>query len=429
MKVAIYSLGCKVNTYESMSVKEQFEHRGYEIVDIKEYADIYVINTCTVTNTADSKSRKMIRRVVRQNPEAIVAVMGCYAQMDPEGVSAIDGVDIVIGTTHRNELINHIEDIIPERKRLALVEDVSKYKVFDELHVTHYLEHTRAFIKIQDGCNNFCSYCIIPFARGRVRSRPLEDVINETKELIHNGYKEFVLTGIHTGGYGQDLEESFYDLLKTLSEVEGLKRLRISSIEINELTDDILKLMKSNPVFARQLHIPLQSGSERILKDMRRHYTKQEYLSRINEIRALMPNLAITTDIIVGYPTETDDEFEEIVEFVKECQFTEMHVFPYSKRSGTKASQYKHEVHGDIKQARVHSLLKINNELHLSYIEKNMNNTLSVLFETSDDTYTYGHASNYLYVATLKDESLHNNIVNVRIESLKNNKIIVKKIG
>lgn len=429
MKVAIYSLGCKVNTYESMSVKEQFESRGYEIVDIKEFADIYIINTCTVTNTADSKSRKMIRRVVRQNPEAIVAVMGCYAQMDPEGVSAIDGVDIVIGTTHRKELINHIEDIIPERKRLALVEDVSKYKVFDELHVTHYLEHTRAFIKIQDGCNNFCSYCIIPFARGRVRSRPLEDVIDETKQLIQNGYKEFVLTGIHTGGYGQDLEESFYDLLKALSQLEGLERLRISSIEINELTDEILELIKSNPVFARQLHIPLQSGSERILKDMRRHYTKSKYLSRINEIRALMPNIAITTDIIVGYPTETEEEFAEIVDFVNTCKFTEMHVFPYSKRSGTKASQYKQEVHGDIKQARVHTLLKINNELHQAYIEANKSKKLSVLFETSDDDFTYGHASNYLYVAIAKDESLHNTIVDVEIETIKNNKIIVKKIG
>lgn len=428
MTVAFYTLGCKVNTYETMSVKEQFEQRGYTIVDPKAFADVYVVNTCTVTNNADSKSRKMIRRMNRQNPDAVVAVMGCYAQMDPEAISNIDGVDIIMGTTHRDQLIDHVENVLKNRLQIQAIDDVASYRKFDELHVSHYLEHTRAFIKIQDGCNNFCSYCIIPYARGRVRSRPYTDVINETKTLIKNGYKEIVLTGIHTGGYGADLEVSFYDLLKGLSQLDGLQRLRISSIEINELTDDILTLISDNTVFARHLHIPLQSGSNAVLKDMRRHYTKEDYLRRIKAIRALIPDVAITTDIIVGYPTETTEHFEEMVDFVKTCAFTEMHVFPFSKRNGTQAAKYKQFVQGDVKQERVKTLLELNKAHHQAFIDQMKDTPLSVLFETSDDTYTYGHASNYLYVATPKDKALHNTITDVVISDVKGSIIITKKI-
>jgi threonylcarbamoyladenosine tRNA methylthiotransferase MtaB len=428
MKVAFYTLGCKVNTYETMSVKEQFEQRGYTIVDAKAFADVYVVNTCTVTNNADSKSRKMIRRMNRQNPDAVVAVMGCYAQMDPETISKIDGVDIIMGTTHRDQLIEHVESVLNDRLQIQAIDDVASYRAFDELHVSHYLDHTRAFIKIQDGCNNFCSYCIIPYARGRVRSRPYSDVINETKTLIKNGYKEIVLTGIHTGGYGADLDVSFYDLLKGLSQLEGLKRLRISSIEINELSDDILTLIKENTVFARHLHIPLQSGSNAVLKDMRRHYTKEDYLRRIQAIRALIPDIAITTDIIVGYPTETKERFEEMVDFVKTCAFTEMHVFPFSKRNGTKAAQYTQFIHGDVKQERVQTLLELNQHHHQAFINQIRENPLSVLFESSDDTYTYGHASNYLYVAVPKEPTLHNTIKDVLISEVKESMIVAKKI-
>ena len=427
MTVAFYTLGCKVNSYETMSVKEQFEQQGYTIVDHTNKADVYVINTCTVTNNADSKSRKMIRRMIRTNPEAVVAVMGCYSQMDPDTIQQIDGVDIIIGTTHRDHLLSHVERFLKQREQFQDITDVSKYQVFDDLNVTHYLEHTRAFIKIQDGCNNFCSYCIIPYARGRVRSRPLNDVLKEAQRLIDNGYKELVLTGIHTGGYGQDLEKtSFYDLLLALSQIDGLDRLRISSIEINELTDNIIELIASNDVFANHLHIPLQSGSNSVLKAMRRKYTKEEYLARIQEIRVALPGVAITTDIIAGYPGETDEDFDEMINFVKDVQFSEMHVFPYSRRSGTPAGKVKEQINGIIKSARVNDLMRISEEMHQAYIERVKDIEHSVLFESSDDEYTYGHASNYLYIKVNKNPEIHNEFHRIMIEKNTQNGILAK---
>ncbi|MEC9484380.1 MAG: tRNA (N(6)-L-threonylcarbamoyladenosine(37)-C(2))-methylthiotransferase MtaB [Candidatus Izemoplasma sp.] len=416
MTVAFYTLGCKVNSYETMSVKEQFEQQGYTIVEHSEKADVYVINTCTVTNNADAKSRKMIRRMIRKNPEAVVAVMGCYAQIDPETIETIDGVDIIIGTTHRDQLLSHVERFLKQREQFKTITDVSKYRVFDDLNVTHFLDQTRAFIKIQDGCNNFCSYCIIPYARGRVRSRSPEDVIDEAKRLVDNGYKEIVLTGIHTGGYGQDLDtSSFYDLLVRLSRIYGLKRIRISSIEINELTDDIIKLMADNDTFARHLHIPLQSGAHNILKSMRRKYTKEAYLKRINEIRTMLPDIAITTDIIAGYPGETDADFEEMMRFVKEVGFSEMHVFSYSKRNGTPAAKIKEQINGIIKSARVNELMRLSDEMHHAYIKDVNDDVHSVLFESSDEHFTYGHASNYLYIKVNKNLNLHNQLKEVVI--------------
>jgi len=411
MRVAFYTLGCKVNTYETESLSELFLANNFTRVSHKEIADVYVINTCSVTNSGDSKSRKAIRKLIKLNPEAVIAVMGCYSQLSADEVYSIVGVVIVVSTMHMETLLEHVNRVLRDRQKISNVQDVSRYRVFDEVNVTNFTESTRAFLKIQDGCNNFCSYCIIPFARGPVRSRPKESIIEEAKSLVENGYQEIVLTGIHTGGYGTDLKQySFYDLLLELSTLKGLNRIRISSIEINELTDDIIDLLAHNNVFARHLHIPLQSGSETILKQMRRKYTKQEFKDRIDFIRHKIPNIAITTDIITGFPGETDDMFEEMVEFTKIINFSEMHVFPYSMRSGTTAAKMKDQINGVIKSIRVNRLLSVSEEMANQYISKSSPDIASVLFETSDSEYTYGHSDTYIRVKTKKDESLHNTI-------------------
>ena len=428
MKIAFYTLGCKVNTYETESVWELFKNNGYTRVKSEEYADVYIINTCTVTNSGDSKSRKAIRKLIKKNPESVIAVMGCYSQMDPDKVYEIDGVDIVIGTKHREQIFDLVKQVLRERTKIKNVTDVSKYRVFDETHVTNFTENTRAFLKIQDGCNNFCSYCIIPFARGPVRSRDKNSILEEANDLVNNHYHEIVLTGIHTGGYGTDLEGyTLYDLLVELSNIEKLDQIRISSIEFNELTDEILHLMARNKKFAKHLHIPLQSGSERILKEMRRHYTKQQYRDMINNIRTIIPNIALTTDVIVGYPSETDAEFLEMHDFIKEMQFSELHVFPYSRRSGTTAAKMKDQINGVVKSVRVNQLLGLSEEMANNYIDKQ--DRLSVIFETSDNEYTYGHSDNYIYVKTNTDVSLHNKLVDCQKLSGSHRNVIVKKIG
>ena len=420
MKIAFYTLGCKVNTYETESVWEQFKQVGYQRVDYKEYSDVYVINTCTVTNNGDVKSRKAIRQLIKKNPEAVIAVMGCYSQMSPDDIIKIDGVDIVIGTKHREELIILVQEFLRKREQIRNVTDVSRYRVFDEVNVTSFTENTRAFLKIQDGCNNFCSYCIIPFARGPVRSRSKASILEEANHLVENGYHEIVLTGIHTGGYGQDLDEyTLFDLLNDLSQVKGLKRIRISSIEINELTEEIIQLLASKSIFAKHLHIPLQSGSEEVLRKMRRKYNKKEFKDHIDWIRSLIPGIAITTDVIVGFPGETDQMFEEMKSFIEEIAFSELHVFPYSIRSGTKAAEMKNQINGIIKSMRVNQLLELNEKLANKYIESRKISPLSVLFEKSDERYTYGHSDTYIYVKVDKDLSLHNKICTVEIEIVK----------
>lgn len=420
MKIAFYTLGCKVNTYETESLWELFKDNNFERVDHKEFADVYIINTCTVTNSADSKSRKAIRKLIKTNPEAVIAVMGCYSQISTDDVFQIDGVDIVIGTKHREHLLPLVKKVLNERQRIKEVSDISRYRVFDEVRVTNFTENTRAFLKIQDGCNNFCTYCIIPFARGPVRSRSKESVIEEATNLVKNGYHEIVLTGIHTGGYGDDLDNySFFNLLNDLKEIIGLKRLRISSIEVNELTDEIITLIASNPVFAKHLHIPLQSGSDEVLRMMRRKYDKLQFIDHIDHIRSLIPGIAITTDVIVGFPGETDEMFEEMYNFIKEVAFSELHVFPYSSRSGTKAANMDGHINGIVKSIRVNKLLELNVDLATTFINQSKNSLLSVLFEKSDKEFSYGHSDTYIYIKVNKDKTLHNEIKDVLIKSIK----------
>ncbi|MGM0436562.1 MAG: tRNA (N(6)-L-threonylcarbamoyladenosine(37)-C(2))-methylthiotransferase MtaB [Bacillota bacterium] len=418
MNVAFETLGCKVNHYESEALKAMFEERGYEIADFSEYADVYVINTCTVTNQSDAKSRKMIRKAARRNPEAVIAVIGCYAQIDSQTIADIDGVDIVMGTVNRPRLLEYVERFLRERKPIKDISETKGLKAFDALKLDHFEKNTRAFLKIQDGCNQFCSYCIIPFARGPIRSKPKDEVLSEAKALVGKGYKEIVLSGIHTGGYGNDLEDtSFYDLLKDLSEIEGLKRLRISSIEINQLTENILELIKARPVFARQLHIPLQHGATEILAHMRRRYTVDEYIEKIKRIREKMPLIAITTDLIVGYPTEDEEAFETMMDTVREVKFSELHVFPYSKRGGTKAAKEKHQVHGVIKSRRVNDIIALGETLAKQYREKLMANDkeLDILVEECKEGICEGHSSEYVRVKLHSAKPLENTMQKVRL--------------
>lgn len=415
---AIHTLGCKVNTYESEAIARLFEAHDYHKVSFKEVADVYVINTCTVTNTGDSKSRQMIRRAIRKNKDAVICVVGCYAQVAPEDIEAIEGVDIILGTQYRHQIIDLIEEHLKSKQRINKVNDVMKEKEFEELDVPVFTENTRAFLKIQDGCNNFCTYCIIPYARGLVRSRQPESVLKQAQTLVDHGFVEIVLTGIHTGAYGIDLEHyRFYDLLVDLIEkTKGLKRLRISSIEINQITDEIIDLIDKGHIIVDHLHVPLQSGSDSVLKRMKRRYTCEEYEHKINQIRHVLPDIALTTDVIVGFPQETEEEFKETYDFIKKIGYSELHVFPYSKRSHTPAALMPNQVDERIKNERVKELIDLSNQLHLKYAKKFLNKNVEVIFEEMyDDEHVIGHASNYLKVIAKGSKDLIGKVTTTKI--------------
>ena len=379
--VAFHTLGCKVNTYESNAMLKIFNEAGYQEVDFKQVADVYVINTCTVTNTGDSKSRQMIRKAIRKNPKATICVVGCYSQTAPEEIEKIEGVGVVLGTQYRSDIVKYVDEHLETGEMVIKVDNVMNLRKFEDLNIDRF-KNTRAFLKIQDGCNNFCTYCIIPYARGRVRSRQKESVLNQAQRLVDNGYVEIVLTGIHTAGYGEDLDDySFYELLVDLVKIKGLKRLRISSIETSQISDEIIDLIGSNEIIVDHLHVPLQAGSDATLKRMNRKYTTAEYLEKINKIRSYLPNIAFTTDVIVGFPGETDEEFEETYNFIKQVNYSELHVFPYSPRKNTPAAKMKGQVNDQIKHERANRLLQLSKELNHEFALKQIGKTLKVLFE------------------------------------------------
>ena len=416
MKVAFLTLGCKVNSYETEAVWELLEQEGYERVDFCNLSDVYIINTCSVTNNGESKSRKMIRHSISQNLNAIVVVMGCFSQLKSEEVLSIPGVSIAVGTNHRDQIPQLIKDYLKTNKPINYVNQLSVNESYDHLAIHAFAKHQRAFLKIQDGCNNFCSYCIIPYARGRVRSKRSDDVIREANSLVQSGFKEIILTGIHTGGYGLDFDDyRFSDLLAELVQVDGLKRLRISSIEISELTPEVISVIQSSDIIVNHLHIPLQSGSERILKLMNRKYTKMDYLNKIEELRHIKDNLSVTTDIIVGFPGETEEEFLEACEFVQQIGFQELHVFPYSKRDGTVAAKMPNQIDGVTKKDRVSRLIDIGKKLSLDYATKNVGLTLEVIPENYKDGYLLGHSSNYLMIKFKGSQDLIGQLVSVVI--------------
>lgn len=399
MKAAFLTLGCKVNGYETEAVWELMREKGWDRVDFKEKADAYVLNTCTVTNTGDVKSRKMIREAVRRNPEAVVVVMGCFSQLKGEEVLGIPGVGVVLGTRGRDRIPEYVEEARKSKVPLNRVLPLDREAPFEDLRIRTFEGHQRAFLKIEDGCDNFCSYCIIPYARGRVRSKAPARILAEAEALVGNGFREIVLTGIHTGGYGKDLENyRFSDLLGDLVKIEGLARIRISSIEISELTEDVLRILRSSPKIVPHLHIPLQSGSDAVLKAMNRKYDKAEYSRKIASLRALIPDLAVTTDVIVGFPGETEENFLEMADFIREIGFSELHVFPFSPRTGTPAARRTDQIRGEVKKRRVDVLLALSDELAKDFIRKNVGKTLEVLPETWSEGWLSGHTGNYLSV-------------------------------
>lgn len=416
MKVGICSLGCKVNIYESELVTNILKNNNYEIVDFEDTADIYIINTCSVTNESDKKSRKMINRAKKNNPNAIIIVMGCYSQVNAEDID----VDIVLGNKDKSKIVDIIEEYKKTKEKKKIIYDLTKVE-FEKMEINNFDNHTRAFVKIQDGCNAFCSYCIIPYVRGRVRSKAPEDVINEVTTLVEKGYKEIVLTGIHTGRYGIDINTSLEELLNRLVKIPNIYRIRLSSIEINEITPGIKKLLKENKVMAKHLHIPLQSGSNKILKLMNRRYNKEEFLSMIEDLKTI-EDISLTTDLIVGFPKETEEEFNETIDTLNKIGFTKIHTFPYSKRKGTPAASMEGQVSPEVKKDRVHTILKLSNESEHNYYESKIGKVYDGVVEVHSNGIILVHTSNFIPVI-INDKVEEGSIVNVKIEKVDNLKV------
>lgn len=396
MKVKAITLGCKVNTYESEYILSCFKDKGYEITN--DVADIYIVNTCSVTNTSDAKSRKVIHRLVRENKSSVIVVMGCMIEANKD--IKLDGVSIIIGNKDKNRVVELVETYLKDREQKRLLYDDFD-STFEDMFITNMASRHRAFVKIEDGCENFCSYCIIPYTRGRVRSKNPDTVIKEITSLVKNGYKEVVLTGIHTGHYGSDIETSFPELLKRIVKIEGLERLRISSIEITELNDEFLNVLKNNPVIVSHLHIPLQAGSDKILALMNRKYLTPYFLDKVEKIREIRPDISLTTDVIVGFPGETEEDFLDTINFCKKIKFSKIHVFPYSRRKGTKADLMDEQIPENIKKERVKRLIEVSNNLEQQYLDSFISKNVSVLIEENKDNYSIGHTGNYLKVKIL----------------------------
>lgn len=410
MKVAIYSLGCKVNIYESEFVISLLKKNNYEIVNFNEKADIYIINTCSVTNESDRKSRKAISLAKKNNKDAIIVVMGCYSQVKADEID--DDVDIIIGNKYKSKIIELIEECILKKEKIKQIENLRNTS-FENMEITKFDNHTRAFVKIQDGCNAFCSYCIIPYTRGGIRSKKEEDVIKEITNLVNNGYKEIILTGIHTGKYGIDINSSLEILLNKLVKIKEIYRIRLSSIEINEITDGIIDLIKNNKVMAKHLHIPLQSGSNTILKLMNRKYDLDYFLSKIEDIKKQIKDISITTDLIVGFPNEDDLCFEETLNTLNKIKFMHIHTFPYSKREGTKASVMPNQVDGNIKKKRVRKVLEISNKYESEFYQSNIGKTMDGVAEVRKDKIVV-HTTNFIPII-IEDKVNNNEVVNVKI--------------
>ncbi|SKC79628.1 tRNA (N(6)-L-threonylcarbamoyladenosine(37)-C(2))-methylthiotransferase MtaB [Maledivibacter halophilus] len=426
-RVAFYTLGCKVNQYDTEAMIELFEKNDYEVVENSEKADVYVINTCTVTNLGDRKSRQFIRRSKKRNPNSIVVVVGCYAQTAPEEVMEIEGVNLVLGTNERNKIVELVQTI-DKNEKINYVDDIMEVKDFEELSIEKVKGKTRAFLKIQEGCNRYCSYCIIPYARGPIRSRKLENIISEVNRLAKNGFKEIVLTGIHIASYGKDLKKgTLIDVIKKVHDVEGIERIRLSSVEPTLLTEDFIGEIEALPKFCPHLHISLQSGCNETLKRMNRRYTTEEYRKIINNLRREIPDIAITTDIIVGFPGETEEEFMTTYGFVREMAFSMIHVFKYSPRKGTPAAKFKNQVPGDIKNKRSEKMIKLGNELMYKYMNRFIDDELDVLYEnhySKEKGIVDGLTSNYIRVTAVGEDNVIGKIIKTRLNKIENDTVI-----
>jgi threonylcarbamoyladenosine tRNA methylthiotransferase MtaB len=422
MKVAFATLGCRVNVYESEAMAEKFIREGYEVVDFSEVADVYVINTCTVTNMGDKKSRQTIGRARRLNENGIVAVVGCYSQMAPKEVSAIEGVDVVLGTRNKGDVVYYVNKARDEEKVQVHVEGVLKNNKFEDLNIEDYQDKTRAFLKIQDGCNRFCTYCAIPYVRGSVCSKEPRRVIEEIKKLSKHGFKEIILSGIHTASYGLDLEGTItlVDLLEDIEKIDGIERVRIGSIEPAFFTDEIVEKIKKMKKLCPQFHLSLQSGCDETLKRMNRRYNAKEYENIVKVLRDNIKDVSITTDVIVGFPGETEEEFNETYKFLEKIKLTKTHIFKYSPRKGTKAAEMPGQLDGETKDKRSKKLIELNNSNEESFIKKYVGETMDVLFEQNGkacDGVLEGYTRNYIKV--LVDDAkvdMKGKIINCKIK-------------
>lgn len=422
-KVALHNLGCKVNAYETEAMQELLEKEGYEIVPFKEGADIYIINTCTVTNMADRKSRQMLHRAKKMNPNAIVVAAGCYVQAKSESKETDESIDIIIGNNKKQDLISILKEYQEKHDGIQKeIIDINHTKEYEELHLSKTAEHTRAYLKVQDGCNQFCTYCIIPYARGRVRSREKENVVAEVKQLVANGYQEVVLTGIHLSSYGVDLQgEDLLSLILAVNEIEGLKRIRLGSLEPRIITEEFAKTISGLEKICPHFHLSLQSGCNGTLKRMNRRYTAEEYFEKCELLRKYFDNPALTTDVIVGFPGETEEEFEESRAFVEKVNFYETHIFKYSRREGTKAAVMENQVPEQIKTKRSNILLELDERKRKEYEEKFIGKTVEVLMEEEVEKegkcYQTGHTKEYIKVALECDENMQNQLVKIKIDN------------
>lgn len=415
-KVAFITLGCKVNQYETNAMVQQFLQKDYEIVEPTDEADIYIVNTCTVTNMSDRKSRQMLRRVKELNPEAIVVACGCYVQVAKEDIEKIDEIDLVLGNNEKKEIVKIVETYKEKNRKHSEMEDVMQQKEYVELGEITYTEKTRAVIKVQDGCDRFCSYCIIPYARGRVRSRKAEKVIAEIEKIAQEGIQEVVITGIHIASYGKDFKQEYrlIDLLEEINQIKGIQRIRLGSIEPLLITEEFVNRLSKLEKICRHFHLSLQSGCDETLKRMNRRYTTQEFQEIVKRLRKSYKDVILTTDIIVGFPQETQEEFEKTYQFLQEIKFYKMHIFKYSPRKGTKAAQMAGQVDGKVKEERSQKLIELSNKNQKEYNKEYIGKEVKVLFEEEKNGYYQGHTKNYVLAEVKSKENLANKIMTAK---------------
>ena len=432
--VAFYTLGCKVNQYETNAMEQQFIKNGYKVVDHHDFADIYVVNTCTVTNIAERKSRQMLRRVKDINKDAILVVCGCYAQVAKEELEKIPEIDIILGINEKNNIVEIVEDYIKKQaNKEEIVSDVSNQNEFLDFGDVTYTEKNRAVVKVQDGCNMFCTYCIIPYARGRIRSRKIENVVSEITKIAKLEIKEVVITGIHVASYGKDFEEDIglIDLLEAINKIDGIERIRLSSIEPNIIDEEFVKRLSKLEKICHHFHLSLQSGCDETLKRMNRKYTTKKYKEAVDLLRSYFPDVNFTTDVIVGFPGETEEEFNATYKFLEEIKFYRMHVFKYSKRRGTVAEKMPNQIDGNIKEERSNKLIELSNKNEDEYNKTYIGKDVDVLFEEYENGYYRGYTSNYMMVNVPgkkeDEEKLVDHIFTVKI--LKNNEETRELIG
>lgn len=407
-KVSFITLGCKVNQYDSDAMRTLFIHRGYKPVEHSEVADVYIINTCSVTSIGDRKSRQVIRKIRRNNPDAVIAATGCYAQVAPEELEKMGDVDVIVGHQNRNKIVDYIEEAEKSEKTVNAVKDIMSIREYENLTVDPEGEvKARAFVKVQEGCDNYCTFCIIPYARGRLKSRKQEDAVDEIKKLVEKGYREVVLTGIHLGNYGRDLRNgtSLSTLVSELLKIPNLLRIRLGSIESVELSDELINIIKNEKRVCHHLHLPLQSGSDAVLKSMNRHYRLRQYKDLIAMLRKKIPNLALTTDLIVGFPGETEENFKETLNTLHELKFSAIHVFPFSKRTGTPAAMYPNQITNEEKKKRVHRVQELEKKISKEFRCEFLNKIVHVLAENKKEEYFEGFSDEYIRV-TIKGENV-----------------------